>query len=329
VATIDDGEDFELVAGAIAIVKFTNSNSASNCTLNVGGTGAKSIWYGTSVFTGSNTNVCGYANRSNMYVYDGTYWVWMSYSQYDTDTNTTYTPQSLGNGYCIAGRDTSVTTKVVYSGELAGYTLKVGGIVSVAFVEDVTGNPSYLNINGQGTKPILYRSSSSVSECIYNGDTATFIYDGSYYHLISVDRGNALVIALAGEEEAYTYNGSKDVEIAITPGNIGAAASSHSHQTATTSSAGFMSASDKSTLNTLNSNLLMLETLTVSSSVTANTSANITLSWSNTPKAAFVFKVVGTIDTTNINFCELTTSTNLRVRSSVAQTVTVTVCNLY
>jgi hypothetical protein len=60
---------------------------------------------------------------------------------------------------------------------------------------------------------------------------------------------------LAGKEEAYAYNGSKDVEIAITPGNIGAATSSHSHQTATSSSAGFMSSSDKSTLDKLNSNL--------------------------------------------------------------------------
>jgi hypothetical protein len=73
----------------------------------------------------------------------------------------------------------------------------------------------------------------------------------------------------------------------------------------------------------------MLETLTVSSSVTADTVSDITLNWSNTPKAAFVFKVVGSSITTNINFCELTTSTNLRVRSSVAQTVTVTVCGLY
>jgi hypothetical protein len=67
----------------------------------------------------------------------------------------------------------------------------------------------------------------------------------------------------------------------------------------------------------------------VSADVTANTSKDITLSWTNTPKVAFVYKVTGSSLTVNINFCELIYSNTLRVRSSTAQTVTVTVCSIY
>jgi hypothetical protein len=222
VADIDDGSDFELKAGAIAIVKFTKNNSATNCTLNVGDTGAKSIWYGTSVFTGSTQAVCGTANRSNMYVYDGTYWVWMSYSQYDTDTDTTYTPASLGFGYGTCDTAASSTAKVV---TLSGYTLK-NGIVSVKFTYAVTAGAT-LNVNSKGAKAIYYRGSAITAGVINAGDTATFIYNGSYYHLISVDRANKLTINLNGDGAvSRSFDGSQNIEVDIEPGDIGAASQS-------------------------------------------------------------------------------------------------------
>lgn len=69
-----------LKVGNIIAVKFTYSNSASNTTLNVNGSGAKQIWWNNAVYTSNSSTVSGYANRYTYYMYDGTYWVWMSWS---------------------------------------------------------------------------------------------------------------------------------------------------------------------------------------------------------------------------------------------------------
>lgn len=68
---------FELKAGAIISVKFTNTNTANNPTFNVNSKGAKSVWYNTALITNSNKNKAGYANRYSTYIYDGTQWVWI------------------------------------------------------------------------------------------------------------------------------------------------------------------------------------------------------------------------------------------------------------
>jgi hypothetical protein len=77
VVTINDSS-WSLQKGCIIGVKFTNTNTATNVTLNVNNTGAKSIYYNASVYTGSSGNICGTANRTIYYMYDGTYWVWLS-----------------------------------------------------------------------------------------------------------------------------------------------------------------------------------------------------------------------------------------------------------
>lgn len=75
-----------LKVGNIIAVKFTNTNSASNCTFNVNGTGAKQVWYNTGVQTGTSSSYFGYANRTALYIYDGTYWV-LFYYGYDANDN--------------------------------------------------------------------------------------------------------------------------------------------------------------------------------------------------------------------------------------------------
>lgn len=97
VVTVSSDQNFELKVGCIVGVKFTNSNTYSATadnpiTLNVNNTGAKNIYYNnTSNYTGTSTIAFGYANRYNYYMYDGTYWVWMSQS---IDSNTTYSAMS-------------------------------------------------------------------------------------------------------------------------------------------------------------------------------------------------------------------------------------------
>lgn len=90
VVTVSAG--WELTAGAIVSVKFTYTNTASNPTLNVNSTGAKSIWYNTALITTSSLSYAGYANRVAMYMYDGTQYVFQGWSlDNNSDTKVTMT----------------------------------------------------------------------------------------------------------------------------------------------------------------------------------------------------------------------------------------------
>lgn len=77
---------FTLATGARIIVRFTVTNTASNPTLNVNGTGAKAIQYRNAAIS------AGYlaANRLREFVYDGSAWELIG----DVDTNTTYSVAS-------------------------------------------------------------------------------------------------------------------------------------------------------------------------------------------------------------------------------------------
>lgn len=80
--------DWVLQVGSIIGVKFTNTNSASSVTLNVNGTGAKSIYYNNAAYTSTSSSICGYASRVIYYMYDGTYWVWLNMGTLDGNTDT-------------------------------------------------------------------------------------------------------------------------------------------------------------------------------------------------------------------------------------------------
>lgn len=91
VATIEAGSLASLNEGDQAIVKFTNANGVANPTLDIGGTGAKSIKrYGTtapstSADTSWNAGSCVY------FVFDGTYWQQIGF------LNRTYSEISVAN----------------------------------------------------------------------------------------------------------------------------------------------------------------------------------------------------------------------------------------
>ena len=94
--TVAVAPQFKLQTGAIVGIKFTNTNTATNPTLNVGGTGAKSIYYNTAVVTTDNLVAAGVANRVIYYMYDGSYWTFLSWGT-DIDENTTYSVISDSN----------------------------------------------------------------------------------------------------------------------------------------------------------------------------------------------------------------------------------------
>ena len=183
VVTISGNSNWVLNVGSIVVVKFTVTNTASSVTLNVNNTGNKSIWYNNAVYTGNSNSVCGYANRYTTYMYDGTNWVWISNG---TDNNTTYTNAALGQGYGTCSTAEATVAKVV---ALSSYALVTGGIVAVKFTYAVPASAT-MNVNSKGAKAIYYRGSAITAGVIKAGDIATFIYNGSQYHLLTVDRDN-------------------------------------------------------------------------------------------------------------------------------------------
>ena len=78
---------------------------------------------------------------------------------------------------------------------LSGYTLTAGGVVGVKFTYAVPANAT-LNVNSKGAKSIYYKGKAIVDGVICAGEVATFLFDGTYYHLLTVDRNrffNSLV----------------------------------------------------------------------------------------------------------------------------------------
>ena len=97
---------------------------------------------------------------------------------------------TIGQGYGIC--ETAGPTRAKEA-TLSGYSLVSGGIVSIKFTYEVysqNGALATLNINATGAKEIWLRGEPlHVDKIIGAGDVATFMYDGTRYHLISIDPG--------------------------------------------------------------------------------------------------------------------------------------------
>lgn len=199
VVTISEDQGFELKTGVLIFVKFDANNTysataSSPIKLNVNNTGEKQIYAAnTSAPTGTNTTYFGRTNYINQYIYNGTYWVWNGSS---TDNNTTYTPQALGFGYGTCSTAAATAAKVV---TLSDYKLVTNGTVSVKFTNDVPADAT-MNVNSKGAKNIWYQGANITDDIIKAGDLATFVYDGTRYQLIGIDReGSGL------PDETITY----------------------------------------------------------------------------------------------------------------------------
>ena len=120
-----------------------------------------------------------YNNLVQEYVYDGTYWVWTN-----RDNNTTYSNASLGQGYGTCATDEETIEKAV---TMSGYARTTGGMVAVRFTYAVPAS-STMNINARGAKAIYYQNAAIKDDIIQAGDTCLFVFDGSYYRLLAIDR---------------------------------------------------------------------------------------------------------------------------------------------
>lgn len=206
--------DYVLIVGGIINVKFTNTNTFSSQTstpiqLNVNNTGAKNIWYNATHSgagnTGTNTRIYGEANKTFTFMYDGTYWVWLNCG-YEADT---VDPRSLSFGYGTCDTAEATTAKVV---SLGSYNLRNGGYVTVWFKYNVPANAT-MNINSKGAKNIRYRGSNITANIIKAGDRATFVYNGTQYDLVAIDR------SVSGGSSGFEKNVREETSTGLPPSN--------------------------------------------------------------------------------------------------------------
>lgn len=113
--------------------------------------------------------------------------------------DTTYTPQKLGIGYGTCTTEAATIEKEVSLGD---YNLEKNGIISVKFTNAVPASAT-LNVNSKGAKSIFYKGAAIVANVIRAGDTATFMYDGTQYHLLGVDRSAIGEVVFRGTKSAW------------------------------------------------------------------------------------------------------------------------------
>ena len=145
--------------------------------------------------------------------------------------NTTYSNESLGNGYGTCATEEATAAKVV---TLSGYNLVKNSYVSIKFTYGLCANAT-LNINGKGAKSIFINGvavTATTAKMVKAGDTATFVYDGTQYHFLGTDRMEKDAVTgfsnsgTAGTSAKVTYTKGDgttgDLMVAITDAEIAA-----------------------------------------------------------------------------------------------------------
>ncbi len=204
---------FNLATGAEITVKFNNTNTSTNPTLNVNGTGAKAIYYkGVTVPSG-------YIVANGMYTfrYNGTQWEYVGdNTQKQVDDMTTrlnnlkasdidalpvsgnavsaskWNTTRKINGMSIDGTADRTNYGVCYTeGSVAlktvscpGFSLVTGAEITVKFKYENTTYYPTLNVNGTGAKDICYRGTSMIYGLILADGTYTFRYNGTDWDIV-------------------------------------------------------------------------------------------------------------------------------------------------
>lgn len=172
------------IVGSVIAVKFSNNDAASSeqKKIKVNNTNAYPVWYDyvEASTTQSEVLVYGKVNTYIFYLFNGTHWVWVSHGM---DSNTLYTPQSLGFGYASC---TTAAATAAKTASLSNFNLKNGGLVVVYFQYDVPAQAT-LNINSTGAKEIHFQNARIAAGVIKAGDKCLFVYNGNYI-LIAIDR---------------------------------------------------------------------------------------------------------------------------------------------
>lgn len=125
---------------------------------------------------------------------------------------------AFGQGYATCSTAAATTAKTA---SLSGYVLKTGGVVAVKFTNAVPASAT-LNINNTGAKYIYHHGTYLEAGVINAGDVATFMYNGSTYTLLAVDRGGSWN-DLTGKPASFTPTAHSHAATDVTSGVFDAA----------------------------------------------------------------------------------------------------------
>ena len=135
-------DNFYRVVGTVIAIKFYYTNSysstaASPVQLQVGTLDAASVYYDTGVApTGTNTIAYGTANQVNLYMWDGTYWIFIGHNvDNNTDTKNTAGSTDTSSKIYLIGATSQAANPQTYSdnevyatsGVLTTKSVQVGG----------------------------------------------------------------------------------------------------------------------------------------------------------------------------------------------------------
>lgn len=181
--TINGFTSENLVTGVRVSVKFNNKNTASSITLNVSGTGAKTISgvrATNSIGTGNPDNYIRWsAGEVVDFVYDGTMWYAISADQ---------------NPYYYYCQTYDTTQNKIVTDSLSRFILTQGAEITVRFQypQQYNGIPT-LNVSSTGAKDIYRDSNTPAGQYEWKaGEIIDFVYDGT--HWVIKDGGTATTL---------------------------------------------------------------------------------------------------------------------------------------
>lgn len=162
---------FKLVTGAVVSIIFSYA-VGDNTRLNVNSTGNKYIYYKSLPIKAGTIN----ASDTACFVYDGTYWQLIAIS--------TTTGNATVYGTC-APTSSSITATTDRP-----LTKFAGATAIIKFTADVTSSYPLLqvgDVNLGVTGRVMYQGNALQANVIKSGDTCVFVYDGTYWNLITID----------------------------------------------------------------------------------------------------------------------------------------------
>ena len=184
---------FDLIEGNIIGILFTTGNTAATPTLTINSKTNKSIYVGNSTPNGTDNVLKWSANTMVYFLYDGTYF------RYITSISAGTVTPSRGANTWYGTSNTGATTQAKTS-TIDNFVLTKGAVVYITFstANTYTSAKLTLNINSTGAKDVYYNNAvtSSTNTLLWNvGETLIFIYSGSYWYYVgkSVTKVSQLV----------------------------------------------------------------------------------------------------------------------------------------
>ena len=199
VVELDDPTGFTLRNGVMICVSFDTTNTASNVTLNVEGTGAKAISHvEDTAYTDTANQITGHTSYYTYYVYNGTYWCFVNYS-----ANTTNNVNTVPSAQCETAAGTAAKAATC-----TNYSLKANSYIHVNLrYANTAASALTFDVNSRGAKP-LYINGAASSSSNYTLPAGSYIafYDGTNWYFRTDDKLPANIDGDAKTVNSHTVN---------------------------------------------------------------------------------------------------------------------------